>query len=424
MKARANKILIISYYWPPSGGSGVQRWMYFAKHLKALGWQPYVLTVDKKKASYPVLDSSLVSEVEDIPTQRTSTREPLRWYSRIRSASSNKGIPQGVVATQSLFEKIAAFIRGNYFIPDARKGWRPYALKAARQWILEEGIERVITTGPPHSSHWVGAQLKKEFGLQWVVDFRDPWVTLFYNAQLYRTARAKNKDREQEKNILHNADEVITTVGGDFQEYLKSLVHDQNYHVIPNGFDDELMNSITNTQHPKFHIVYTGLLTTNQEYQGVLDALYSLQNEHTICLSLAGQIQEEILEEFRVKLDQVEIIAPGYLSHKKAIELMKSADLLLNIIFSGAQKDMISGKLLEYIATEKPILSIGDPDSEAGRFLMQGTNAQMIQPDRISEIKHFLEKASLKKGQLKNTFPNLKDWSRKSLTQKLIQILN
>ncbi|HAS19605.1 MAG TPA: hypothetical protein DCR42_06345 [Flavobacteriaceae bacterium] len=149
-----------------------------------------------------------------------------------------------------------------------------------------------------------------------------------------------------------------------------------------------------------------------------------MQNEHTICLSLAGQIQEEILEEFRVKLDQVEIIAPGYLSHKKAIELMKSADLLLNIIFSGAQKDMISGKLLEYIATEKPILSIGDPDSEAGRFLMQGTNAQMIQPDRISEIKHFLEKASLKKGQLKNTFPNLKDWSRKSLTQKLIQILN
>ena len=152
MKARANKILIISYYWPPSGGSGVQRWMYFAKHLKALGWQPYVLTVDKKKASYPVLDSSLVSEVEDIPTLRTSTREPLRWYSRIRSASSNKGIPQGVVATQSLFEKIAAFIRGNYFIPDARKGWRPYALKAARQWILEEGIERVITTGPPYAN--------------------------------------------------------------------------------------------------------------------------------------------------------------------------------------------------------------------------------------------------------------------------------
>ena len=422
MKVQVKKILIISYYWPPSGGSGVQRWMYFAKYLKALGWQPYVLTVDEKSAAYPILDKSLVNEVKHIPTIRTRTREPLKWYSILRSASETKGIPQGVVATQTLFGKITAFIRGNLFIPDARKGWRSFALKAAQQLIQEEEIHKVVTTGPPHSSHWVGAQLQKEFGLKWVVDLRDPWVTLFYNAQLYRTPWAIKKDENQEQIILQTADAVITTVAGEFQDYLKSKAPKQYYFTIPNGYDTDLMESISNELYPKFHIVYTGLLTSNQEYHGILTALEELQDKYTICLSLAGQIQPEIIEKFKSKLQNSEVIIHGYLTHEEAIKLMKSADLLLNIIFSGAQKDMISGKLLEYIATQKPILSIGDPDSEAGRFLMQGSASLMVKSEKISEMNYFIEKAYQGKGTLKNIFPNLEEWSREALTKKLIQV--
>ncbi|MFL3659878.1 MAG: hypothetical protein ACJ07L_17745 [Opitutales bacterium] len=122
MKVKSKKILIISYYWPPSGGSGVQRWMYFVKYLKIFGWDPYVLTVDENSAA------------------------------------------QGAVDTKTLFGKFTAFIRGNFFVPDARKGWRPFALRAAQKLIKEQGIGKVVTTGPPHSTHLVGAQLQKEFG--------------------------------------------------------------------------------------------------------------------------------------------------------------------------------------------------------------------------------------------------------------------
>mgnify|MGYP001201884087 FL=1 len=144
MKFKAKKILIISYYWPPSGGSGVQRWMYFTKYLKAFGWEPYVLTVDENSASYSVLDHSLVSEVNDIPTIRTKTIEPLKWYSRLNSGSSYVGIPQGSVTTKTVFGKLTAFIRGNFFIPDARKGWRPFALNAAQKLIKDFGIDKVV----------------------------------------------------------------------------------------------------------------------------------------------------------------------------------------------------------------------------------------------------------------------------------------
>ena len=124
------KVLIVTYYWPPSGGSGVQRWMYFAKHLKQLGWEPFIVTVAEEKASYAVLDTSLNLEVDDIAVIKTHTREPLQWYSLLTSGSRNKGIPQGEVNRSSVLEKIAAYIRGNFFIPDARKGWVPFALEA------------------------------------------------------------------------------------------------------------------------------------------------------------------------------------------------------------------------------------------------------------------------------------------------------
>ncbi|MDC0515026.1 hypothetical protein OAN99_04340 [Flavobacteriaceae bacterium] len=423
MKAEQKKLLIISYYWPPSGGSGVQRWMYFAKYLKSSGWKPYILTVDENVAAYPVVDKSLLKEVASIPTIRTQTREPLRWYSRINTASETAGIPQGAIQTKSLFGKFAAFIRGNFFIPDARKGWRPYALKAAEDLIQKEGIQRVVTTGPPHSTHWVGTQLKNKFGLKWIVDLRDPWVTLFYNKQLYRTLWAVNRDRSQEKAALKNADAVLTTVAGNFHEYLKKIVPHQEYYAIPNGYDQDLINSVSTDQLAEFHVVYTGLLTENQNYQTLIQVLKQLQSSHSICLSLAGQIHGEILTAFKEELPNIQLKHYGYLPHIEAIRLMKSADLLLNFIFIGAQKDMISGKLLEYIATAIPILSIGDPNSEAGKFIKQGTAAAMFEADQLDKIQRFVEKAIKGKGLLKNRFPDIENWSREALTKRLERIL-
>lgn len=423
MKAKTKKILIITYYWPPSGGSGVQRWMYFAKNLKALGWEPFIVTVDEKVASYPVLDHSLTEEVQHLSTIRTQTREPLPWYTRLMGTSERAGIPQGAINRVGLLGKLTAFIRGNFFIPDARKGWRKFALEAAQNLVQKEGINWVVTTGPPHSAHWVGSQLKAKYGLRWIVDFRDPWVTLFYNAQLYRTSWAVKRDQREEAQIVTHADCVLTTVAGNFHHYLKNIAPNQTFYALPNGYDAALMARIPEKQHPFFHLVYTGLLTENQDYKSLLIVLKKLQHKAEIVISLAGQIPTAIINEFREALPEVKINDLGYLSHEKAIQLMKSADLLVNIIFTGAEQQMISGKLLEYIATEKPILCLGNPDSEVGRFLMKGTAGVILSPNAEKEILEFIGKAIKEKGKLRNKFPQIEDWSRATLSSRLARLL-
>ena len=422
MNLAQKKILILSYYWPPAGGSGVQRWMYFAKYLKQLGYEPIIITVDEKKASYPVIDSSLIKETNDIRVIKTSTREPLRWYSILISGDRKKGIPQGEVKKRNLFEKLLAFIRGNYFIPDARKGWIPFAVKEAKKILKAERIEKLITTGPPHSTHLVGLKLKKQFHLNWWADFRDPWTDIFYNTSFFRSAKTISKDQALEKEVLQKADGIITTLAGKFHEQLKGKAPKQNFSVIPNGYDSELMKNIkVKAKKVDFHIVYTGLLTQNQDYETLLKVIDKCSKTLKIHFSLAGNIQIDIIRKITDVLPNAIVEYLGYITHYNAIALMKSADLLLNFVFKGAEHQMISGKLLEYIATEVPILSIGNPKSEAGLFLNKGSHSWMVEKDNKSKMEFILKTLFDKK--VKNKFPKLSQWSRLSLTKKLSKII-
>ena len=422
MNSAQKKILIFSYYWPPAGGSGVQRWMYFAKYLKQLGYEPIIITVDETKASYPVIDSSLIKETNDIRVIKTSTREPLRWYSILISGDRKKGIPQGEVKKRNLFEKLLAFIRGNYFIPDARKGWIPFAVKEAKKILKAERIEKLITTGPPHSTHLVGLKLKKQFDLNWWADFRDPWTDIFYNTSFFRSAKTISKDQALEKEVLQKADGVITTLAGMFHEQLKDKAPKQNFSVIPNGYDSELMKNIkVKAKKVDFHIVYTGLLTQNQDYEMLLKVIDKCSKTLKIHFSLAGNIHIDIIKKITDVLPNAIVEYLGYITHYNAIALMKSADLLLNFVFKGAEHQMISGKLLEYIATEVPILSIGNPKSEAGLFLNKGSHSWMVDKDNKSKMELILKTLFDKK--VKNKFPKLSQWSRLSLTKKLSKII-
>ncbi|MCH1431656.1 MAG: glycosyltransferase family 4 protein [Flavobacteriaceae bacterium] len=418
------KILILSYYWPPSGGSGVQRWMYFAKYLKQLGYEPIVVTVAESQASYPVLDPSLIQEVEGIRVIKTATREPLRWYSCLTSGDSKKGIPQGEVQTTSIFGKIAAYIRGNFFIPDARKGWVPFAVKAAQAVLKQEKIHCLITTGPPHSTHLAGLQLAKQFQLNWWVDFRDPWLDVFYNKQLHRSQSSQAKDAALERTVLHYASGVITTTGGDLHQSLLQKAPDQTFVALPNGYDVDLMQQIPAApKKDRFHIVYTGLLTQNQGYSKLMEVLHELSQSHTFSFTLAGNINTALINEIKNSLPKVEVHYLGYLPHAEAIALMKSANLLLNFIFKGAETQMISGKLLEYMATEVPILSLGDPNSPAAQFLTQGTQAWMVEEGDTPAMKKYLKALLEQKQQPKNTTPQLAEWSRMALTKRLVEVV-
>ena len=418
----SKKVIILTYYWPPSGGSGVQRWMYFAKHLKALGWEPIVITVDEKQASYPTVDHSLEDEIHDICVIKTSTREPLKWYSRFQSGSATAAIPQGEVNTSSFLGKCAAYVRGNFFIPDARKGWVPFAIKAVKKLLEKESIDHLITTGPPHSTHLIGLELSKHFKLNWWADFRDPWTDVFYNKQMLQSARSKAKDKALEKSVLEAASGILTTVDGTLTQRFKTIVPQQNIVAIANGFDDVLMASIA-AQAPTdvFHIVYTGLLTHQQAYPVIIKALQTIEKTQAIRFSMAGNIPQTIKDEISSALPHIEVVDCGYLSHEAAVRLMKSAHLLLNFIFEGAENQMISGKLLEYIATGVPILSLGSPDAYAGNFLAQGTASKMFNGEQQDEIVAFIRDCIRHKGKMKNRFPKLEQWTRKALTLRLIK---
>ena len=396
--------------------------MYFAKYLKHFGWEPIVLTVDEKQASYATLDHSLLEEVNDVRVIKSSTREPLKWYSRLTSGSSNAGIPQGEVNTTSFFGKCAAYIRGNFFIPDARKGWVPFAVNAAEKLLQEESIQHLITTGPPHSTHLAGLQLSKTFQLNWWADFRDPWTSVFYNNQMFRTKRSEAKDEALERQVLNAASGVITTVGGTLIEKLKAKVPQQSFAVLPNGYDAALVNAIQGEKDINyFHVVYTGLLTKNQAYPQLIKVLKQLQGKRPIRFSLAGNIATSIINEIKIALPEVEVLDHGYLAHQAAIGLMKSGDLLLNFIFDGAQTEMISGKLLEYFATEVPVLSIGDPSSAAGEFIAQGSCARMFKPSQEKEIFAFLNELYAAEESPRNVFLQLHAWTREAICNKFIE---
>ena len=418
-------VIILTYYWPPSGGSGVQRWMYFSKYLKEMGWNPFVITVDKKKASYPVLDTSLEKIVKDIKVIKTSTNEPLKLFSFLTTGGFRRGIPQGEVKNKGLFYKLSNYIRSNYFIPDARLGWVDFAYRECKKLIIKNNIKHVITTGPPHSTHLIGLKIKKDFEIKWTVDFRDPWVNVFYNKKFLFTKKSINKQKELEKKVLNNANLVLTTLGGDIKNQLQLKAPNQNFAIVPNGYDDVLINKIKSKKSKKyFHIVYTGLLTKNHPYDSFLKILKLNFSSTNLKLSLAGNISNEIINEIKDYLPKVKVKDCGYLNHEDSVRLIKSADLLVNFFFIGAEKEMISGKIMEYLATEIPILSIGDPTSEAGKILSKASETKMALRGSNKEIQIFLKKVIHNKGKLTNRFPNLDNWSRKNITYKLSNLLS
>jgi len=187
-------ILIITYYWPPSGGSGVQRWLYFSKYLKLLGYSPIVLTIDLESASYPSIDKSLVKEAEGIPIHYVKAFNWIKVYTSLKKDKNINRIPQGEFLKKGVLDHFASFIRGNFFIPDARVSWVKPATVKALKIINDNKIDKIITSGPPHSTHMIGLNLKSKLDLKWIADFRDPWTDMFYLKSFSRFSFSKKKD--------------------------------------------------------------------------------------------------------------------------------------------------------------------------------------------------------------------------------------
>ncbi len=421
-------ILIITYYWPPSGGSGVQRWVFFAKYLKQLGHNPIVLTVDQKYASYNLIDNSLTNQVKDIETHKTYSFETLKLYSLFKSGNKTKAIPQSYIPNQSLFDKIASFIRLNFFIPDSRIGWNYFAFKKAKKLIEKNNINCVITTGPPHSTHLIGKKITEKFKLKWIVDLRDPWAEIFYLKNKFRLKYAKKLNLKFELDVLNSTDSIITTVGDRYQNIIKEkLSNSKKIHKIYNGYDKSVYDKIKEIKPASFNIVFTGILSKNHNYQAfyeVLSILYEKYNDLDIIFTFAGKIDKEIKKLYSEK---IHFIDRGYVIHEKAIEIIKSSHLLINFNYLNTeQTDMVSGKLIEYLASGSPIINFSNSAEESNSLLKNSIKSFNAESNEVIKVVNFIKKEYdiwLDGNYEKDIPKNIESLSREKLTYKLVELI-
>lgn len=374
------KVLIITYYWPPSGGSGVQRWLKFVKYLHGEDIDAHILTVSPHTASYPITDESLLNEVPDgLKVFHADSKEPFKIYQKV----THKSIPKSGFSGEKkpkLSDKFFRFIRGNFFIPDARKGWNKKAYVKAKEIIESINIDTIITSSPPHSTQLIGLKLKEELNIKWICDLRDPWTDLFYNESLYQTSIAKRIDSKYEKNCFLAADQIIVV-----SDYIKSQISikyktiDSKIKVIPNGYDPEDFSEMKKVRSEYKYISYVGNLGENYPIKPFLESFQKLNaHDDSWKLRFVGNVGEQTTNTIhQLKLnDAVELIP--YKPHSEAVQTMLNSDVLLLIIPEIKEnKGILTGKLFEYIATENPIILIGPKDGDAAQILSEFNNCSI-----------------------------------------------
>lgn len=419
------KILVIAYYWPPAGGPGVQRWLKFVKYLPEFGIEPIVYVPENP--SYPIVDEKLVAEVPEVKILKQPIKEPYAWASLL-SPKKTKTISSGIIKEKnpSFIEKMLLWIRGNFFIPDARKLWVKPSITYLAKVIADEGIQTIITTGPPHSLHLIGLGLKKKYNIQWIADFRDPWTSIGYHKKLRLTKFAQQKHKALERKVLVSADKVVVTSQTTKTEF--EQITPKPIKVITNGFDDELQPV---TLDSAFTISHIGSLLTGRNPLGFWRALQELVAENkafknAVKVQLAGVVGEEVLQSIqKFGLDDY-VVKLGYLSHDKVLETQQKSQLLLLLeIDSEETKGIIPGKLFEYLNAKRPILAIGPKGWEAGAMVERHRAGNTCSHDDVAALKNVLLDAfkHYQKGTLLCYSNGVEQYHRKALTESLAKFI-
>lgn len=420
------KVLVITYYWPPAGGPGVQRWLKFVKYLPDFGIEPIVYT--PQNPNYPILDENLVNEVpKGIKILKQSIREPYAWASLL-SKKKTQTISSGIIQEKkpSFIEKLLLWTRGNLFIPDARKFWVKPSIKYLSKIILDEGIETIITTGPPHSIHLIGLGLKERHAVEWIADFRDPWTSIGYHDKLRLTRKSQKKHKAMEIQVLNQTDKIVVTSGATKKEF--EHLTDKPIKVITNGFDDSLDAIEPDSD---FTISHIGSLLTGRNPVILWENLKVLiaENEsfkRKLKIKLAGVVGEEVLESIRENGLDSHLEQLGYLSHNQVLEVQqKSQVLLLLEIDSEETKGIIPGKLFEYLNAKRPILAIGPEGWEAGAIVEETEAGAVCIKNEDTTLKNVLLDwfNSFEKGELQCNSKGIGQYHRKELTKALANFI-
>lgn len=425
------KILIISYYWPPAGGPGVQRWLKFTKYLPDFGFEPHVYIPENP--SYPIIDESLDKDVNPmVKIVKNKIWEPYQIAEFLNPTNkSYKGGHFEKKESQTFMSKLSVFIRGNFFIPDARKYWVTPSIDFLEKYLAQENIDTIITSGPPHSLHLIGLGLKKNNPqLKWIADFRDPWTQISYHKELKLTSWASKKHDDLEKEVMNNANIVLATSYSDADNFKKLGAH--RVETITNGFEEVKIDIQKDKEY--FHITYSGGLEMLRNPFSLWKAISLLKDENSsfnedLKLNFYGSLAEDVKQTIFDAGLQNHLVSHGYVSHQSALNAINEANILLLTNFDQeASKGIIPGKLFEYMATKNPIIAIGPKNADVERILDNTQSGGYFTHQEVDDIKKYILAIYNKwlvnpNVQLQTNEIEVQKFNRRNLTAQLSKVI-
>lgn len=431
------RVLIITYYWPPSGGSGVQRWLKMSKYLPEYGWQPVVYTAEG--AEYPVEDPSLEKDVRpEVEVIRQPITEPYSFYKKFLGMKKEQKVKAGFIDDtghkQGWKERLSIWIRGNFFIPDARCWWVKPSVKYLKSYLKEHPVDAIISTGPPHSMHLIAMQLKEALGIPWIADFRDPWTEIDYYSKLRLTRWADRKHHRLEHEVLTKADKVVT-VSPNWARRLEALGAPKA-DVVYNGFDE---SDLGQTDNPfvsdKFTLTYLGVLFKVRNPECLWQALGELVAEDTrfaekLQVKLIGQVDKEVTQTITRNGLKDHVVLSPYIPHNQVADALHQSSVLLLPLMSNDESDtlgLIPAKVFEYMASGRPILCIGPTNGDTAKILTETNSGVTVGFEDTSRMKTVIKdlfKKHLESGLLSNDNPAIKEYSRRNQTELFVRIIN
>ncbi len=415
------KVLIITYYWPPAGGPGVQRVLKFAKYLPEFGWEPIILTVEN--GDYHATDESLLKDVpQNLKVHKIKAFSVLDLYKKILGRKKAISSFELTKSEGGLKFKIIKWIRANLFIPDARGGWKRAAVKRGLRIIREEKPEIIFTSSPPHSLQLIGLKLKRKTGVKWVADFRDPWTDAFWDKELPRLKIIQKLNLSIEKRVIGNADELITISNGCAQ--LLSKDSGKKFKLLFNGYDDLDFNGIIKSGSNKFRINYVGSISSKQNPINFFKSIQALplETKELLEVNFYGSFDSEVIMKSRENGNYTRF--HSYISHDMAIKKMVDSEILL-ILIPENSKGIITGKLFEYLATKNFILGIAPENNEIESLLTECSIGQVFgyNHDLTDVLNERISQWKKGKENLVN-IDAIKKYSRRQITGDLSKTLN
>lgn len=427
------RVLVITYYWPPSGGAGVQRWLKFVKYLRGFGWEPVVYTPSNPE--FPETDLSLSKDIPDgLEVIKRPIREPYDAYRRFLGRKKDEKINAAFLSENkknSFLENVSVWIRGNFFIPDARRFWIKPSVEFLLEYLSARPVQAVISTGPPHSMHLIAMKVCRRLHLPWLADFRDPWTNIDFYRDLRLTARADALHRKLEKQVLSEASAVTVIsrgMAGDF-----SRIHPRTYEVITNGYDPEdLQRDGHELPDSKFSIAHIGTLVSTRNPLTLWSALQELLKEDQglasdLEIKLVGKVDYKVFESLESHGLTGFVRKIDYLPHDQVVKCQQQSRVLLLIINNTPNAGMIlTGKFFEYLAARRPVLCLGPPDGDAAAILNETGAGLLAGFGDVDTMKTHIRSLyrDYREGKDFSGGRDIGKYSRKELTGRLASLLD